>query len=269
MMITERKLELKSGYEMPVLGLGTWQLTGSDCEKTVAKALEMGYLHIDTAEMYENEKEVGEGIKSAERSKIFITSKVAKSHLKKNDVITACERSLKKLGTDYLDLYLVHWPNDDIPITETMEAMKELVDKKMIRSCGLSNFDVSRIKKAQDAAQIPICNLQIEFHPFTDRHELPQYCSEQGITITAYSPLARGEVFEDDTIKKIAEKHSKTPAQVSLKWLIENGHIVIPKASSEKHLKENMDLDWELSKDEMKMINDIKKDERLIDKKYT
>ncbi|MFI4910324.1 MAG: aldo/keto reductase [Sedimentisphaeraceae bacterium JB056] len=267
--MTERKLKLKSGYEMPVLGLGTWKLTGKDCEKTVAQALEMGYIHIDTAEMYENEQEVGEGIKGADRSKIFITSKVAKSHLKKNDVIEACQRSLDKLGTDYLDLYLVHWPNDDIPIEETMQAMEELVDKKMIRSCGLSNFDVSRIKKAQEAAQIPICNLQIEFHPFTNRHELPQYCKEQGIAITAYSPLARGEVFEDETLKEIAEKHSKTPSQVSLKWLIQNGHIVIPKASSEKHLRENMELDWELSCEDMKKIDNIKKDERLIDKKYT
>jgi diketogulonate reductase-like aldo/keto reductase len=269
MRITEKRHKLKSGYEMPVLGLGTWQLSGSKCEETVAEAVDLGYRHIDTAEMYENEEEVGEGLKRADREDIFLTSKVAKSHLKKDDVIESCIRSLDKLKTDYLDMYLVHWPNDEIPLTETMDAMAELVDKGLTRSVGLSNFNVGRIKDAMAVSRVPISNLQIEFHPFTDRKDIPDFCRSEGIIITAYSPLARAKVFEDETIKEIAGKYSKTPAQVSLKWLVQNGHIVIPKASSKEHLLENADLDWQLSQEDMDRITGIEKDQRLIDTKYT
>jgi diketogulonate reductase-like aldo/keto reductase len=267
---TNKSYRLKSGYEMPVLGLGTWELKGKVCTDTVRKAIESGYRHIDTAELYENEPEIGEALKSFDREKLFITSKAASKNLGRDDLFKACQRSLSKLGTDYLDLYLMHWPNDKVPLSETLEAMQQLVDKRMIGSVGLSNFDMGRIKEALSVSSVPICNLQIEYHPFTHREKLPEFCLEEGITITAYCPLARGKVLNDPTLKKIAEKYDRTAAQVSLKWLVQKGNIVIPKASSEAHLRENMEIfDWELSEDDINSIDNIRNSQRLVDTRYT
>jgi diketogulonate reductase-like aldo/keto reductase len=267
---TKKSYRLKSGYEMPVLGLGTWELTGKVCEGTVRKAIDLGYRHIDTAELYGNESEIGRALKGSEREKLFITSKAASKNLGSENLIKACERSLAKLGTDYLDLYLLHWPNDNIPLSETLEAMQQLVDREMIGSAGLSNFDAARVNEALSVSSVPICNLQIEYHPFTYREELPAFCREEGITITAYSPLARGKVFNDPTLRKMAEKYDKTAAQVSLKWLVQKGNIVIPKSSSEEHLRENMEIfDWQLSEADIESINNIRRQERLVDTRYT
>ncbi len=266
----KKSYALKSGYEMPALGLGTWQLTGQNCIDIVRQAIEMGYRHIDTAELYENEAEVGQALKGVERSELFITSKVGTKHFSRNDLIKACEGSLDKLGTDYLDMYLLHWPNDDVDIAETLEAVNELSKKDMIRSFGLSNFDVSRMEEVISVSAVPISNLQIEYHPFTDRQELPKYCRQERIIITAYSPLARGKVFKDQTLVQIADKHGKTAAQVSLRWLLQKGHVVIPKSSSKEHLQQNMEIfDWQLDEDDIDAIDGIEKDQRLIDTKYT
>lgn len=268
--IQEKTLLLKTGFEIPVLGLGTWELGGQKCRDAVRLAIELGYRHIDTAELYGNEAEIGNAIEDFDRTRLFITSKVASSHLAKKDVPDACNRSLDKLGTDYLDLYLIHWPNDEIPLEETLEAMCELVEKNYVRSIGLSNFDVERTKKAISISSEPITNLQIEFHPFTHRHVLPEFCRDEGITITAYSPLARGAVFKDETLVKIAEKYDKTPAQLSLKWLIQKGYIVIPKASSKEHLVSNMQIvDWQIDEKDMSSIDQIQHEQRLVDFKYT
>ena len=174
--ITSETYRLKSGYEMPVLGLGTWQLTGADCERAVRDAIDLGYRHIDTAEMYGNETPIGRAIKGVDRGTLFITSKVASSNLKKDDVPAACNASLDRLGTDYLDLYLLHWPNDEVPIAETMEAMQQLVEDGRVRSIGLSNFDVGRMKEAIAASEVPVCNDQVEYHPYRPRQEIPEFC---------------------------------------------------------------------------------------------
>lgn len=270
MTATSPTYRLKSGYDMPVLGLGTWELTGSKCEETVRKALDLGYTHIDTAELYENEAEIGQALKGTNREKLFIVSKAAGKHLAHDDVLKACERSLDKLGTDYLDLYLLHWPNDSVPLEETLDAMQQLADKGRIRSAGLSNFNVERMKQALSVSPVPICNLQIEYHPFTPREELPEFCRREGITMTAYSPLARGKVFKDDTIRQIAQHVQHSPAQVSLRWLVQKGNIVIPKSSSEQHLRDNMQIfDWELSPEDMERMDHIQHPQRLVDKRYT
>jgi len=271
-MISEmnKPFRLKSGYDMPVLGLGTWELTGKTCEDTIRKAVELGYRHIDTAEHYENESEIGQALKNFDRDKLFITSKVSPKNFAKQDMLKACRRSLTKLGTDYLDLYLLHWPNDDIPIDGTLEAMQQLIEKGMIRSAGLSNFDVERIRQILSVSSVPICNLQLEYHPFTHREDLPQFCQKEEIAITAYSPLARGRVFENPTIKQIADKYSKSAAQISLRWLLQKGNIVIPKASSEQHLRDNMQIfDWKLNREDMENIDDIESRQRLVDTRYT
>jgi diketogulonate reductase-like aldo/keto reductase len=167
--------------------------------------------------------------------------------LRSESLVQACEVSLDRLGTDYLDLYLIHWPNDKILIEHTMEGMNNLVADGKIRSVGLSNFNVKLMKEAMSASEQPICNNQVEYHPFRDRREIPQFCKENDITLTACCPLARGKVLKDPTFNEIARKYGKSPAQVSLRWLLQKGAIVIPKSSSREQLRENMDLDgWEL-----------------------
>ncbi len=263
-------MRLKSGYDMPALGLGTWKLRGGNCQEIVTAAIEMGYTHFDTAEAYENEQQIGDAIKWYDREKLFITSKVSPSHLNRKDLLKACSQSLKKLKTDYIDLYLIHWPNDDIPMRETFEALQSLVKKRMIRSAGVSNFDLHRIQSALTVSQVPICNLQIEYHPYTKRDDIIKLCQQEGITITAYSPLARGKVLNDEIITKIAKKYDKTPAQVTLKWLLQKGNIVIPKASSAEHLKENMRVfDWVLDQADIDKIDGIQTQQRFVDTKYT
>ncbi len=265
----KKTLPLTSGYEMPVLGLGTWQLRGSQCQEAVQTAIELGYRHIDTATLYENESDIGKAITNYNREELFITSKAPQDSLGRRDLLDVCHRSLEKLGTDYLDLYLLHWPNDDIPLEETLESVQEISEQGRIRSFGLSNFDIERIKKVLALTNVPVSNLQIEYHPFTRRKTLPAFCLQEEITITAYSPLARGKVFENETIRDIAEAHGKNCGQVSLRWLVQMGHIVVPKASSPEHLRGNMDVfEWSLTQEEMDRMDRLE-GERLIDTKYT
>jgi diketogulonate reductase-like aldo/keto reductase len=255
---------------MPVLGLGTWELTGKTCEKIVSKALELGYRHIDTAELYRNETEIGKAIRGFDRSQLFITSKVGSSNLWADDLLEACKASLDRLGTDYLDLYLVHWPNDAIPIEQTMKGMQKLVDEGRVRSIGVSNFEVGRMEQAMSVSQQPICNNQVEYHPFLARRKIPEFCKKHGISVTAYCPLTRGKVLKDATLQRIAKKYDKTPAQISLLWLLEKDAIVIPKAGSQEHLKENMDLDGcELSGEDIKAIDSLGPARKLVDTTYT
>lgn len=268
--ITSETYRLKSGYEMPVLGLGTWQLTGADCERAVRDAIDLGYRHIDTAEMYGNETPIGRAIKGVDRGTLFITSKVASSNLKKDDVPAACNASLDRLGTDYLDLYLLHWPNDEVPIAETMEAMQQLVEDGRVRSIGLSNFDVGRMKEAIAASEVPVCNDQVEYHPYRPRQEIPEFCREHQIAVTAYCPLGKGRVPGDRTLGQIGERYGKSAAQVALRWLLQKGAIVIPKSGSREHLQSNMDLvGWELSDQDMKEIDGLGVEEKLVDTTYT
>ncbi|MBD3310282.1 aldo/keto reductase, partial [Candidatus Woesearchaeota archaeon] len=154
--------KLKTGYQMPVFGLGTWELTGKLCQEIVRRAIELGYRHIDTAELYSNEQHVGKGIQGFDRDKLFIVSKVKPENFTEKGVRKSCKRSLRKLKTDYLDLYLLHWPNDSIPLEETMSAMAELVEDGRIRSLGVSNFDISRVEKAIQASEVPVCVNQVE-----------------------------------------------------------------------------------------------------------
>lgn len=268
--IMNQSFRLPSGYAMPVIGLGTWQLVGSRCERIVSKAIELGYRHFDTAELYDNESEIGRAIAHHDRASLFLTSKVSSENLRPNDVIRACTRSLERLGTSYLDLYLIHWPNDEIPIEETMDGMQYLVEEGLVRSIGVSNFDVGRLQEAMQASEVPVCNDQVEYHPYRPRRELPQFCAEHGIALSAYSPLARGRIRHDPVLIGIGQKYGKSPAQVSLRWLLQKGAIVLPKAGSVEHLRANMDMDgWELTPEEMQEIDNIGVELKLVDATYT
>jgi diketogulonate reductase-like aldo/keto reductase len=268
--ILSRSCELATGYSMPVLGLGTWQLVGAACERIVKAAIELGYRHFDTAELYGNEAEVGRAIQGVERSELFITSKVSSEHLRANDVVLACTASLSRLDTDYLDLYLIHWPNDEIPVEQTMDGLQYLVEEGLVRSIGVSNFDVRRMQAVIAASEAPLCNNQVEYHPYRHRKAIPDFCREHNIALTAYCPLAKGRVLKDPILTEIGRRHGKSAAQVSLRWLLQKGALVIPKAGSLEHLKANTYLNgWELSEQDLNEIDAIDVEARLVDSTYT
>ncbi|WP_201511245.1 aldo/keto reductase [Psychrobacter alimentarius] len=231
---------------IPVLGLGTWQSTGQDCVTVVKKALEMGYEHIDTAQAYGNEKEVGQGIKQSgvARDKFFLTTKIFPDDMKfqPEKLVEAAKRSLEDLDTDYVDLLLLHWPDDRVPLSETIPALCELQKQGLTRHIGVSNFNIADIIEAEKYADVPIVVNQVEFHPFIKQNTLQTFLNNHHILLEAYSPLARGDVFDNDIIKEIADKHNVTPAQISLAWILSDKHrVAIPKTSNPDHLQGNLD----------------------------
>ncbi len=243
--------ELKTGAEMPKLGLGTWQLTGDTCVRAVDLALQMGYDHIDTADVYGNHRQIAEAMSEHDREGVWITSKVNKGDLQYDDVLATCEKNLEELKTDYLDLYLIHWPDPSVPMKETFEALKRLVDEGMVRNVGVSNFMVEHLTEALEVAEVPIVNNQIKFSPLHQNWDVVELCEQNDIAVTAYSPLARGEVFNNATLNRIGESHGVSVGQVALRWLLQQNMIVIPKASSEEHLRENLELfSWHITPEE-------------------
>ena len=197
-------VKLKSGATMPVLGLGTWQLNGDECVEAVSKALALGYRHIDTAEAYENHEEVRAGIarSGVPRKDLFITSKLMHGRYSRRNVIEACDVTLKELGVDYLDLYLIHWPDSSYPMDETLDAMGGLIDAGKVRDIGVSNFTVSHIAEVEKASKTPISVNQVEYHIYLNQENLLSECSSRGIVLTAYCPLARSEWSESGPHKR-------------------------------------------------------------------
>ncbi|MGR3898418.1 aldo/keto reductase [Psychrobacter sp. 1176_08] len=248
---------------IPVLGLGTWQSTGQDCLAVVKKALEMGYEHIDTAQAYDNEKEVGQGIKQSgvARDKFFLTTKIFPDDMKfqPEKLVEAAKRSLENLDTDYVDLLLLHWPDDRVPLSETIPALCELQKQGLTRHIGVSNFNIADIIEAEKYADVPIVVNQVEFHPFIKQNTLQTFLNNHHILLEAYSPLARGDVFDNDIIKEIADKHNVTPAQISLAWILSDKHrVAIPKTSNPDHLQGNLDaIKVELSADELDKLGSL------------
>jgi diketogulonate reductase-like aldo/keto reductase len=261
-----KSFSLGNGEKIPSLGLGTWQLQGSRCIRAVRYAIEVGYRHIDTAAIYQNHEEVGKGIYDAEveRQDLFITSKVWRDDLKFQQTIDACHRALDELELDYLDLYLIHWPNKSLPVQETLEAMQELKEKGLIKAIGVSNFTTEHIKSAQKAG-VEIVNNQVEYHPSLNQEELLAFCEKEDILLTAYSPLARGDDLELEVIQELAQKYEKSPAQVVLNWLISKGIVAIPKASTKEHIQSNWEtLSWELELADVERIDGLNSNTRLI-----
>lgn len=233
------------GTKVPALGFGTWQLKGEDCVKAVSKALQLGYRHIDTAQIYENEAEVGQALLNSEipRKDVFLTTKVWMTHFKKKDVISSTEASLKKLHTDHVDLLLIHWPSTEVPLKETLQAFQELQADGKVKHIGVSNFTVDLMRQASEELKAPIACNQIEYHVLLSQRSVLDYARKHDIAITAYSPLARGRLQENDVLQKIAAKYNKTVGQVALRWLLDQPDVMaIPKAANEKHIKQNLDI---------------------------
>ena len=236
-----------------------------ECVKIVAEALEMGYEAVDTAQIYENEADVGEGIKvsGVDREKFILTSKVWRDQLSKENVIKSTEESLKKLKTDYLDLMLIHWPSQDHDLRDTFAGFEELKKSGKIKHFGVSNFPLHLLKEANEIDDSFVCN-QVEYHPYLNQTPIIKWLVENEKFLIAYSPLARGKVLKDETLQEIAEKYKISTVQLTLAWLTSmKGVITIPKTTSKEHLKSNLDglrIDLEdkdiLAIDEMTKAND-------------
>lgn len=273
--------------KIPVLGLGTWLIGGAleadysqdiKAINAIKKALELGYNHLDTAEMYGNghcEELIGEAIKGNERSSLFITSKVRETKLKYKDVIKSANESLNRLQTNYIDLFLIHSPSYTIPIEETMAAFDYLMDKKMIRNIGVSNFQVHQLVEAQRHSNYKIVANQIEYSLLTrnigkysgnkdmESKTIP-YCQENDIIIMAERPIERGIILQNHSqLDKLESKYNKTKAQIAINWLVSKKNIItIPKSVNENHLKENLGaLGWNLDIEDIKMLDKIKFDQ--------
>ncbi len=255
------------GVEVPALGFGTWELEGSDCADAVQHALSLGYRHIDTAQGYDNEAFVGEGMQrgGVPRDQVFLTTKVKPDNFGRDRVLSSTHESLAKLRTDYVDLLLMHWPNPEVPLDETLLAFLELREMGAVRHIGVSNFPSKLVSEAQKIA--PIFTNQVEYHPYLGQKTLLEQARAQDYMLTAYSPIARGEVTDDPTLKEIGEAHGKSAVQVTLRWLIQQDHVVaIPKASSEKNRVSNLDIfGFELSDDEMARVFALDRKERQVD----
>lgn len=261
-----KTLRLNEQAQIPVLGFGTWTLTGQRCLTAVEHALQVGYRHIDTAEIYGNQKEIGQVLKASglKRNEVFLVSKVWYSHLKKYDVLESCKLSLDELKTEYLDLMLIHWPNRGIPVAQTLEAMQALKEDGMIRAMGVSNFTVGHLKEAL-ATGFEIAVNQVEFHPSLNQRQLKTFCDEHGIVITAYSPIARGEDLRLPEIIAIAETCGRSEAQVILNWIIERGMVAIPRSGNPRHIEDNFRcLEWKLSQEDLRRMDELNTDNRTV-----
>lgn len=255
---------------IPSPGLGTWQNTDpEECVKSVKTALDIGYRHVDTAQVYGNEKEVGKGIKESDvdRKDVFLATKVWIDQLSGEDVVSSTEESLDKLGVDKVDLLYVHWPGGDYEPVETMNAFNQLVDEDKVSYIGVSNFSPEMVDEAQKHSEADILANQVEMHPFLQQEELVEYCQENEVYLVAYSPLARGKVMDSTVLQEIADKHGVTPAQVSIAWLNSIDYVVpIPKSSSEDHIRENFEaVDLELDEEDIEKIENIDREERCVD----
>ena len=246
------------GTEIPALGIGTWRMEGPTCRRAVATALELGYRHVDTAQAYGNERQVGAAIaeSAVDRDELFLTTKLGSSNRDHDSVVESTRASLRKLETDYVDLLLIHQPNTGTPLEETIGAMDELVDDGLVDHIGVSNFGVSRLHAAREHASAPILTDQVQYHPFWDQSTLVDYCQINDLMLTAYSPLAHGGAVSDDLLAKIGTRYDKTPAQVALRWLVQQDNVsTVPRSTSPAHLEANLQVfDFELTDEELRAI---------------
>jgi|SRR5215207_793149 len=237
------------GTAVPLIGLGTWQLRGKQATDGVRDALEIGYRHVDTARAYGNEAEVGAAIAASgvHRGDVFLTTKISPSDFEPARLKAAAEDSLRKLDTDYVDLLLLHWPNERVPLERALQALRELQEQGAIRHSGVSNFPAPMLERALDI--LPVLADQVEYHPFRGQDALLRVARERDVMLTAYSPLARGRVARDRTLTEIGEAHGKSAGQIALRWLIEQPQVTaVPKASSHERRLENFDVfDFELT----------------------
>ena len=260
-----------NGARIPALGFGTWRLSGRECRDMVRRAVEHGYTHVDTAIMYENEREVGAGLADAgvDRDRVWVTTKVWPDEIDDGALQRALAGSLERLGLDHVDLVLVHWPSPSIPFERTARALDDVVAKGMTRHIGVSNFTIAQVREAAAVSPRPIVCNQIEHHPLLDQSHVRAACREAGMAVVGYCPLARGgALFAEPAIVEAARCHDRTPAQIVLRWHMEQeGCGAIPKTATPERMRENLAVfDFELSADEIAGIDALgARNERICD----
>lgn len=246
---------------IPALGLGTYRMTGNAGQTAIETAIEIGYRHIDTAQLYNNEREVGEAIEASSipREEFFVVTKINRNNLQYDDLIASAYTSYEELGNSKIDLLLLHAPSTTVPIAESIRGLNTLQDEELVEYIGVSNYSVDQLAAAQSVSSTPILTNQVEYHPFIDQQELLTYCQSNDIMLTAYTPFANGKVHQDTALTKLAQRYDKTPAQITLRWLTQQSLVsAIPKSSQEKHLQENIDIfDFELSSEDIQTISEL------------
>ncbi len=255
------------GFRIPIVGLGTWSLR--DTKRIVEQAIRIGYRHIDTAQMYGNEVEVGEAVRASgvPRAEVMITTKLQPTNLAPYDAERTAKESLGRLRLDVIDLLLIHWPNPRVPLAETLGAMSKLKREGYVRAIGVSNFTVALLDEANKVSPEPVVCNQIECHPFLNQDKVIAACKKHGMAVVAYSPVARGGAKGDKTLERIGKAHDKSAAQVSLRYLVQQGIVVIPRTNRLERLEENFALfDFELSDAEMREIHRMSgRNDRIVD----
>ncbi|MCC8950164.1 aldo/keto reductase [Bradyrhizobium sp. Arg62] len=249
-----------NGARIPAIGLGTWELRGRTCARIVEQALRLGYRHIDTAQIYDNEREVGEGLRASgiKRDDVFVTTKVWTTHFMAKDLERSAKESLARLRLTEVDLLLLHWPNAQVPLAETLGALARVRQAGLARHIGVSNFKVALIKEAVAACPEPLACDQVEYHPYLDQADVMEACRRRGMAFVAYSPIAKGRVKGDRALARIGDRYRKSAAQVCLRWLVQQNVSAIPRTSKLERLQENIDIfDFELSVDDMREISAI------------
>ncbi|MHA1239750.1 MAG: aldo/keto reductase [Promethearchaeota archaeon] len=260
-------VKLNNDVEMPILGLGTWKLRGSRAFKAVLWALELGYRLIDTASLYGNEQKIGEALKMSgiPREEIFITTKVWNSEQGYEKTLNALEQSLNKLQTDYVDLYLIHWPVSNLR-NDTWKALEKLYKEGKAHSIGVSNFTINHLEELLGTTEVVPALNQFELSPFLYQKDLIAYCQNKSIVVEAYSGLTRGRKFSNSVLQEIGEKHNKNPAHILIRWGLQHKIVQIPKTGKKEHLAENANVfNFTLDGEDMKLLDNLNEDFRTID----
>lgn len=260
-------IRLNNGVEIPQLGFGVYQVPPEDTADAVATALEIGYRHIDTAEMYGNEKGVGEAVARSglDRGEVFVTSKLNNGFHRRDDALRAFDQSLGDLGFDHLDLFLVHWPlpGIDVDYIETWKAMEEIYASGRARAIGVSNFQAHHLRRLFSETEVRPAVNQIEVHPYLAQEELRAFDADHEIVTEAWSPIAQGKVLDDPVVLRVAERYSRTPAQVVLRWHVQRSDVVFPKSVNRERMQQNFELfDFELDGDAMGDLSALDRGER-------
>jgi diketogulonate reductase-like aldo/keto reductase len=258
-----------NGAAIPAIGLGTWELRGRTCARLIEQAIKLGYRHIDTAQAYDNERDVGDGIRASHvaRHDIFVTTKIWTTHFAPHNLERSVKESLTRLRMTEVDLLLLHWPNPHVPLEETLGALAHAKRMGLAKHIGVSNFTVALIDRAVAVCPEPLVCNQVEYHPYLDQTAVRAACRAHDLALVAYSPIAKGSVRGDETLAAIARSHRKSAAQVCLRWLIQQGAVAIPRTSKIERLSENIDVfDFELAGEEMASISALgRPDGRLTD----
>jgi len=260
-------IRLNNGVEIPQLGFGVYQVPPEDTAEAVSTALEIGYRHIDTAEMYGNEKGVGEAVARSgiDRGEVFVTSKLNNGYHRRDDALRAFDQSLADLGFEYLDLFLIHWPlpGIDVDYVETWKAMEEIYASGRARSIGVSNFQAHHLRRLFGETEVRPAVNQIEVHPYLAQEELRAFDADHEIVTEAWSPIAQGKVLDDPVVLRVAERYSRTPAQVVLRWHVQRGDVVFPKSVNRERMQQNFELfDFDLDGDAMGDLSALDRGER-------